>query len=203
MNEDDTTPGAGRIGRLAHRVAARHAAPSGMRGGLLGQAVAERRRPKLLDTLTRLAGPRSVGRKRAETAAVQPPPGMSDFAAAWMFGDTPVRGTPFAGGATVSDRERPSFLAPKEPAPVARQVARRPAPRAGDGPVEQTRPVVEELAPFRLARAPAEPTGAGACDPSAAGSGGRCCRAESRPRLPLRRAPRPGPSLLPPRIHSR
>src|SRR6185437_14641504 len=74
----------------------------------LAENVAERRRPKRLESSRRLA-PRPAVRPVAAA-------GLSDFAARWMFGDGVAEGTPFAGGAA-ADYERPSFLeGPDEPA---------------------------------------------------------------------------------------
>ena len=80
----------------------------------LAENVAERRRPKRLESSRRLA-PRPLVKPAAAAAPVVAAAGLSDFAARWMFGDGVVEGTPFAGGAA-ADYERPSFLdGPDEP----------------------------------------------------------------------------------------
>jgi hypothetical protein len=114
----------------------------------LAENVAERRRPKRLDSSRRLA-PRAVVRPAAAAAPVVAAAGLSDFAARWMFGDGVAEGTPFAGGAA-ADYERPSFLAgPDEPS-----FQRRPQLPPGT----ELRSAVEEVGPrFRLSRTPPPP----------------------------------------------
>jgi hypothetical protein len=114
----------------------------------LAENVAERRRPKRLDSSRRLA-PRAVVRPAAAAAPVVAAAGLSDFAARWMFGDGVAEGTPFAGGAA-ADYERPSFLAgPDEP-------SFQPRPQLPPG--TELRSAVEEVGPrFRLSRNPPPP----------------------------------------------
>jgi hypothetical protein len=114
----------------------------------LAENVAERRRPKRLDSSRRLA-PRAVVRPAAAAAPVVAAAGLSDFAARWMFGDGVAEGTPFAGGAA-ADYERPSFLdGPDEPS-----FQRRPQLPPGT----ELRSAVEEVGPrFRLSRTPPPP----------------------------------------------
>src|SRR6185437_8360379 len=113
----------------------------------LAQNVAERRRPKRLESSRRLA-PRPAVRPAAAAAPVAAA-GLSDFAARWMFGDGVAEGTPFAGGAA-ADYERPSFLdGPDEP---------RFQPRPQILPGTELRSAVEEVGPrFRLSRTPPPP----------------------------------------------
>src|SRR6185437_4014038 len=114
----------------------------------LAETVAERRRPKRLESSRRLA-PRPAVRPAAAAAPVVAAAGLSDFAARWMFGDGVAEGTPFAGGAA-ADYERPSFLdGADEP---------RFQPRPQIPPGTELRSAVEEVGPrFRLSRTPPPP----------------------------------------------
>src|SRR5205085_11686628 len=113
----------------------------------LAENVAERRRPKRLAASRRLA-PRPVVTPAA-AAPVVAAPGLSDFAARWMFGDGVAEGTPFAGGAA-ADYERPAFLEGGD------EPAFGPGPRIPPG--AEPRSAVEEVGPrFRLSRTPLAP----------------------------------------------
>ncbi|MGN6378323.1 MAG: hypothetical protein ACTHNU_05180 [Gaiellales bacterium] len=119
----------------------------------LAGAIHERRRPKLLAGSVRLA---PLRREAVPAAPELPaPPGMSDFAARWIFGDGPVEGLPFAAAAmhaeTGGERSRPSFLSPpppETPPPAPERTERTAGPR----------PPIEEIGRYRLsARRPGSP----------------------------------------------
>jgi hypothetical protein len=121
----------------------------------LARSVAAARRPKLLANATRLARARALAPARAAEAAPVLPPGMSEFAARWIFEDGPAEGTPFAGGASIGEDDAmrpPAFL--DGPGVEAPQESATPAPShrlARD----VSRGKVEEISSFRLARSPA------------------------------------------------
>jgi hypothetical protein len=118
----------------------------------LAGVLLERRRPKLLSSAVRLTpARREQGHAEQTPAVVTAPPGMSEFAASWIFGDGPAEGLPFAAAPALTaepggERSRPSFLA-EPPATPAHPPASRPA-RVG-------RPLVEEFGPYRLSASPA------------------------------------------------
>jgi hypothetical protein len=141
------------IATLGRRILARRWAPALRRSVPLGHVVAARHQPVLFEASTRLARGRALGRKaRAERDRLPGfavPPGMSEFAARWIFGQGPAEGIPFAGGAAIGSEQvgAPTFLrraqdeAMSEPAaPPGR--AQRPATRAP----------IEEFGVFRLSR---------------------------------------------------
>jgi len=143
---------------LGRRLLARRWAGGRRMGGRqLARLVAERRRSKLLPAATRLARGRSLGRRRATAVEAAPPlevPGMSDWAARWIFGGEAVEGVPFESALLArepsEEPELPSFLVAKreqeETAAVA-EAARRAAP------IQRGR--VEEVPTgFKLARKP-------------------------------------------------
>ena len=153
----------GRLGLLGQRVLARHAAPPRAGGLRLAQTVDGRTVPeRIVETSTRLAQGRSIGRQAASAPAAAPeaalprPPGMSEFAARWIFGDGPAEGIPIAGEAAMpelaGESEKPSFLLDrdrKDEAAAAAEVARRAQP-------VQRGQVQEVPAGFRLSRRPVD-----------------------------------------------
>ena len=96
---------AGRLRLLGQRVLARHASAPRVGGLRLAQSVVAARTPeKIVESSTRLARGRSIeapSSARPEEARVPRPPGMSDFAARWLFGDGPPEGIPIAGEAAL------------------------------------------------------------------------------------------------------
>jgi hypothetical protein len=151
-----------RIASLGRQILARHTALRSAGGRRLAQAVTLRRRPtRIVDSATRLARHRSFGpRTEVEQIAVPRPPGMSEFAARWIFGEGPAEGIPFGGGAAIADLAEasgpPSFLQEREDdatAPSAGPAAIIEVPRGR---------VVEVPATFRLSRRPLEPVDAAA-----------------------------------------
>ena len=150
----------GRLRLLGQTVLARHAAPLRAGGLRMAQNVAAARTPeRIVETSTRLARGRSIGRATAARPVVPEvprPPGMSEFAARWIFGDGPPEGIPLHGEAAlanISTGERPSFLAEQD-AREAQIAAAQAAFRAQ--PV--VRGQVQEASPsgFKLARKPVE-----------------------------------------------
>ena len=153
----------GRLGLLGQRVLARHAAPPRAGGLRLAQTVTAARVPeRIVETSTRLAQGRSIGRQTASAPAAAPeaalprPPGMSEFAARWIFGDGPAEGIPIAGEAAMpelaGESEKPSFLLDRDKrdeAAAAAEVARRAQP-------VQRGQVQEVPAGFRLSRRPVD-----------------------------------------------
>src|SRR5438067_2080301 len=78
-------------------------------------------RPRLLPLRDGPGGRGVPVRVAEEPEPVAAIPGMSDFAARWLFGDGVAEGTPFAGGAAVPAEqvgESPSFLATRGGAPA-------------------------------------------------------------------------------------
>jgi hypothetical protein len=120
--------------------------------------LAERRRPKRLAAVRRLAPRRpTLAPPSRAGAPAENPAGLSDFAVRWMFGDGVAEGTPFAGGAG-ADYDRPSFL-PGESAEPADPPEGAAMPMRLAGPA---RSHVEEIGPrstgsFRLSRTPPPP----------------------------------------------
>src|SRR6516165_4895406 len=150
----------GRTRLLGRRVLARVAAPTRVGGLRLARAVTTARTPeRIVETSTRLARGRSIARAEpaAPAAEVPRPPGMSEFAARWIFGDGLAEGIPIAGEAALADMvptrtEPPSFIVERDAAEA--RAAEAEATRRSQ-PVQ--RGVVEEVpkSGFRLARKPA------------------------------------------------
>src|SRR5580765_8586468 len=143
----------GRSRLLGNRVLARIAAPTRAGGLRLARTITAARTPeRIVETSTRLARGRSIMRAEAAAAAadIPRPPGMSEFAARWIFGDGPAEGIPIAGEAALADvgpKETPSFIVERDAA-EARAAEAESARRSQ--PVQ--RGVVEEVkgsAPFR------------------------------------------------------
>jgi hypothetical protein len=132
-DERTTRAGLGRlIAPLGRRLVARGKRISRAAGVRLADEVTARRQPKRLEDATRLAAgrtlPARVGRVVAAAAPPAPrPAGMTDWAARWLFGDGPVEGVPFAGGAALRDRELAQPEQPAAPSPAPRRLARTPA----------------------------------------------------------------------------
>ena len=143
------------VGSLGRRVVARRArAPMGIVAAQLARTVSERRRPSaVIRSITRLTRGRPTGR-HAFDAPVEPvpqPPGMSEFAARWLFGDGSPEGIPFGEGAALDERPDlsgpPSFMVPTD------------EPSDHGPPLQPDRPVprgqVQEVPrSFRLSRTP-------------------------------------------------
>ena len=150
---------AGIVASLGRKVLARRAVSARTGGRGLAKAVIERRRPSYLEAATRLARGRSLARETVPAAAeleLTRPPGLSDFAARWLFGDGLPEGTPFSDAVaqaalarTSDDAGLPPLLDEgNEEARVAAQpdAARRLPPAA--------RGRVEEVSSFKLSRMP-------------------------------------------------
>ena len=200
------------IGRLGARVLARRLPPARAGGLRFARTVAARHLPGGLAAAARISRERVAvarGRRARPQQELPVPPGMSEFAARWIFGEGPVDGTPFAGGAAFEPEAvgPPSFLArrvgdePEQPEP--------PAAVASRGPVARGR--VEEVAGFRLSSVPGSPEvepeqGEREPPPAPAGEASQAEAAEVvaeaagewRPSLPRRRRPRRPRCLLPP-----
>ena len=73
------------------------------------------------------------------------PPGMSEWAARWLFGDEPVEGIPFSEGAALAQR----------PAAPAARAAAATAPAAPEARPLARRGTVDEVHGIRLSRTPA------------------------------------------------
>ena len=127
----------GRSRLLGAHVLARVSAPARAGGLRLARSVAAARTPeRIVETSTRLARGRSIARAVPEAAAELPrPPGMSEFAARWIFGDGPAEGIPIAGESAIADlvpvpTERPSFIVDRTPPRHERPRPRRRAARS-------------------------------------------------------------------------
>ncbi len=153
---------AGRLRLLGQRVLARHTAAPRVGGLRLAQHVVAARTPeKIVESSTRLARGRSIEARspaRTEEAAVPRPPGMSEFAARWIFGDGPPEGIPIAGEAALkelapADKERPSFLVDRDQRVAREAEAAQAEVERRSQPVARGR--VEEVTSFKLSRRPA------------------------------------------------
>ena len=139
--------------RLAHSIRERHwPATHPTRPRLMPQADSARAEP------TRMERDGDAG---AGTPAR--PPGMSAFAARWLFGDGEVEGTPFAGGAAVPAERAgqiPSFLVARKPS--AADPEPTPPPRATKprrGRLVEGQPVrISALPPMTTPELPDTPT---------------------------------------------
>lgn len=150
------------VGLLGRRVVARHRrehTPDDLAGG-----VSDRRRPKRMSNITRLArarrpaGAAVVGPAAAGVEAERPE-GVSDFGFRWMFGDGVAEGVPFAGGAALraladnpAGDQSGSGTIPRPPAPPPRgrvdevpqyRLSRTPPPADRIPPFEGSSPVEE------------------------------------------------------------
>jgi hypothetical protein len=150
----------GRLRLLGQTVLKRHAAPVRAGGLRLAQNIAAARTPeRIVEASTRLARGRSIGRAAAArpvAAELPRPPGMSEFAARWIFGDGPAEGIPLHGEAALANittGERPSFLAEQDAreAQIAEAQAAFRSQPVVRGQVQEASP-----AGFKLARKPVE-----------------------------------------------
>ncbi|HWE80174.1 MAG TPA: hypothetical protein VG265_00870, partial [Gaiellaceae bacterium] len=138
---------------------ARHAAPPRAGGLRLAQSIASARTPeRIVETSTRLAQGRSIGRAASAPSAaaeIPRPPGMSEFAARWIFGDGRPEGIPIAGEAALAGMTtgRPAFLEEQDAreAQIAEAQAAFRAQPVMRGQVQEATP-----GGFRLARKPVE-----------------------------------------------
>lgn len=141
------------VAPLGRHLLARHALLGGAGGQRLDFAVAERRRPKRLEAVRRLlpqrrspSGPGLLG--PVDDAPVPRPPGMSEFAARWLFGDGPPEGVPIDEAEalpTAPHAGEPPELPTRPPRVVAPSPPLRGLPPRG---------LIEEGRPLRLARKP-------------------------------------------------
>ncbi|HEY4349045.1 MAG TPA: hypothetical protein VGM80_15830, partial [Gaiellaceae bacterium] len=149
---------AGRSHRLGQSVLARLAAPRRAGGQRLAQNVVAARTPeRIVETSTRLAQGRSIGRAPASAPvqeSIPRPPGMSEFAARWIFGDGQPEGIPIAGEAALASMTsgRPKFLEEQD----AREAKIAEAQAAHRSQPVLRGQVDEVPAGFRLARKPIE-----------------------------------------------
>src|SRR4051812_42310427 len=94
------------IARLGRRIISRSRRGRAAGGAQLARAVKDRRRPGRLSAILRLASKGTAARpargeavaRRSMAEPVFRAPGMSEFAARWMFGDGEVEGIPLDGG---------------------------------------------------------------------------------------------------------
>src|SRR4051794_20126662 len=102
-----SSPGEGpRAARLGRRVVARYLAHA--RPGALADEVMERHPLHEPPRLAAARVPTATAAASAPAAApaqepVPHPAGMSEWTARWLFGDGPVEGVPFVGGAMLAD----------------------------------------------------------------------------------------------------
>jgi hypothetical protein len=147
------------VAPLGRRLLASHRAFGGAAGQRLGAVVAERRRPKQLEAIRRLIAQRNPAcanaqPARIEDAPVSRPPGMSEFAARWLFSDDPPEGIPFGDALALTRLPRGGEPAqpprpPAGPQPVA-------APRRRQG-APLPRGIIEEGRGLRLSSMPPLP----------------------------------------------
>jgi hypothetical protein len=199
-----TTPSARVVAGLGGRVLARRRIQPQVGGRELASALIERRSPSSLAAATRLARGRSLPRAatpaRPESGHA---PGLSEFAARWLFGDGPPDGIPFSDAAAQaalasisSETGLPSFLEDEE-APLGEDVDRAPRLR------RVTRGRVDEISSYRLSRTPlqipGEPSQARLPQNREADFSSGIAETGSVAAAPARRAPAPETAVQPPR----
>jgi hypothetical protein len=148
------------VAPLGRSVLARRGRLQRVGGVRLARFVGARHRPdRIVESATRLArGRRFDSRSPAvaqQWASVPRPPGMTEFAAEWIFGDGPPQGIPFAGGLGLAGVEDatgpPSFLEQAEEPEHRSDAAEPPASSVKHSPIEEFTPA------FRLSRKPTAP----------------------------------------------